>query len=212
MDTIHDLGGRQGFGPIRWQDDDDEMPFHEPCHARTWAICMIMFGQFKRDNTGWTLDWHRHVVERIAPADYMAMNYFDKWAQHMMATLIDDGTTNIDEFVDGHSQAKPPAITPKPLSASAEPGEPKYSVGDSVLAKRTIDSMHTRLPGFVRGCKGAIDACHGPDILADASAVGDLRKEQLYTVKFESGDLWPETVARTFSVRVDLWESYLEAP
>ena len=212
MDTIHDLGGLQGFGPIRWQDDDDDKLFHEPWQARTWAICMIMFGRFRREKTGWTLDWHRHVVERIAPADYLAMNYFDKWAQHMMATLIDDGAADIKEFVDGRSQGKPPVIAPKTLSASAEPGEPKYSVGDSVLARRTIGSMHTRLPRFVRGCKGVVDAWHGPEILADASAVGDLRKEQLYTVNFDSSDLWPETDRPPFCVRVDLWESYLETP
>jgi nitrile hydratase beta subunit len=212
MDTIHDLGGRQGFGPIRWQDDDDDKFFHELWQARTWAICMIMIGQFRREKTGWTLDWHRHVIERIAPADYLTMNYFDKWAQHMMATLIDDGVANIQEFVDGHSQAKPTPIIPKTLSASADAREPKYSVGNCVLARRTIGSMHTRLPGFVRGCKGVVDVWHGPETLADASAVGDLRKEQLYTVRFESGDLWPEADGRPYSVRVDLWESYLETP
>ena len=29
MDTIHDLGGREGFGPICLQDNNDSKPFHE---------------------------------------------------------------------------------------------------------------------------------------------------------------------------------------
>ena len=212
MDTIHDLGGREGFGPVRWKDDDDDKLFHHHWQARTWAMCMIMFGTFRREQTGWTLDWSRHVLERLPPANYLAMNYFEKWAQHLMATLIDDGHADVEEFAGGHSHRERVQVPPQPLSASAEPGEPKFAVGDTVRTCRSIASMHTRLPGFVRGQHGVVDAWHGPDILADASATGDLRKEQLYTVKFESSTLWPEAGGRPFTVRVDLWESYLEMP
>lgn len=210
MDTIHDLGGREGFGPIRWHDDDDGKLFHEPWQARTWAICMMMFGRFQQDRTGWTLDWYRHVLERIAPGDYLAMNYFDKWAHAMMATLVDDGVAETQEFVEGHSHGKPPQRVPTPLAASAEPGAAKYAVGDPVVTKRSIASMHTRLPGYVRGRKGVIDTCIGAEILADASAVGDIRKEQLYTVRFEAAELWPEPDGQRVGVYLDLWESYLE--
>lgn len=210
MDTIHDLGGREGFGPIRWHEDDDDKLFQEPWQARTWAICIMMIGRFQQDQTGWTPDWYRHVIERIAPGDYFAMNYFDKWAQAMMATLVDDGVAEIQEFVEGHSHGNAPQCVPKPLAASAEPGAAKYAVGDAVVMKRSIASMHTRLPGYVRGRKGVIDTCIGAEILADASAVGDIRKEQLYTVRFEAADLWPEQDGRRVGVYLDLWESYLE--
>ena len=110
MDTIHDLGGREGFGPVRWQSDDDKTPFHEPWQARTWAICMMMMGRLQQDQTGWTLDWYRHVLERIAPADYLSMNYFDKWSQAMMATLVDDGVGEIEEFAEGHNEHADEAV------------------------------------------------------------------------------------------------------
>jgi nitrile hydratase subunit beta len=210
MDTIHDLGGREGFGPVRWQDDDDSKLFHEAWQARTWGICMLMFDRFWHDQTGWTLDWARHVLERIAPADYLAMNYFDKWTQAMMATLIDDGVAEIQEFVEGHSHGTPPRRAPTPLIASVEPRAAKYAVGDPVVAKRGMASMHTRLPGYVRGRKGVIDSCHGANILADASAAGDIREEQLYTVRFEAAELWSESEGRRVGVYIDLWESYLE--
>ena len=70
--------------------------------------------------------------------------------------------------------------------------------------------MHTRLPGYVRGRKGAIDSYHGTAILADASATGDIRKEPLYTVRFEAAELWPEAEGQRVGVYLDLWESYLE--
>ena len=210
MDTIHDLGGRQGFGPIRWQGDDDGTLFHEEWQARTWAICMSMFGHFQQAQGSWTGDWHRHVIERISPADYLAMSYFDKWTQHMMAMLIDDGAADVEEFAEGRSHRSPLSVPPKPLTTGAEPGAPQFTAGDRVGARFTIASMHSRLPGFVRGHTGAVDAWHGPEVLADASAVGVLRKEHLYTVRFDSAELWPETGGRPFSVCADLWESYLE--
>jgi nitrile hydratase subunit beta len=169
-----------------------------------------MFRWFEAEQTGWTLDWHRHVIERITPADYLTMNYFDKWMQALMATLIDDGVAEVQEFVEGHSHGKPPARVPTPLAASAEPGTAAYAVGDAVVTKRSIDSVHSRLPGYVRGRKGVIDTCIGPEILADASACGDVRKEPLYTVRFEAAELWPESRGRRVAIYLDLWESYLE--
>lgn len=213
MDGIHDLGGRQGFGPIRWQADEKSDGFHEKWEGRAWAICMCMLTQFWQDQTGWTLDWSRHVIERIAPADYLVMNYFDKWTQHLMAILIDDGVATVQDFVDGRSHGQPPArplVTPSPMTATVAVRPARYAAGDRVIAKRNIASMHTRLPGFTRGHKGVIDASHGPEIFPDASARGDTRKEQLYTVRFEAAELWPEAEGRRDGIYVDLWESYLE--
>ena len=35
MDGVHDLGGREGFGPIR--DKDDAQPFHAEWETRAFA-------------------------------------------------------------------------------------------------------------------------------------------------------------------------------
>lgn len=210
MDTMHDLGGREGFGPIRWQDDDDGKLFHEPWQARTWAICRMMMARLEQDQTGWTLDWYRHVLERIAPADYLTMNYFDKWAQGMMATLVDEGVGEVEEFAQGHSHGEPPQRVAMPRVVSAEPGAARYSVGAPVMTKRSISSMHTRLPGYVRGRRGTVDSYIGAEILADANAAGDCRREALYTVRFEAAELWPESAGQRVAVYLDLWESYLE--
>jgi nitrile hydratase len=70
--------------------------------------------------------------------------------------------------------------------------------------------MHSRLPAYTRGHIGTVDVWHGPENFADASARGELRKEHLYTVRFDAAELWPETGGRPFNVCADLWESYLE--
>jgi nitrile hydratase len=218
MDGIHDLGGREGFGPIRWKPDEHAPSFHEEWQARAWAICMRMFAKWQRDDSGWTLDWFRHVLERIDPPDYLSMNYFDKWVQSCMAVLIDDGTFDLDDFVNGVSRAKSAgAVEPSSERAKSDQtsainaSNPLFVVGDAVTAKPIIGAMHTRLPGYIRGRSGLIDADHGMQILADASARGEMKREHLYTVGFAASELWPEATDRKDTIYVDLWESYLES-
>jgi nitrile hydratase len=215
MDGIHDLGGREGFGPIRWKSDEHGQAFHEEWQARVWAIAMLMFAKWRRDDSGWTPDWFRHVLERIDPADYLTMNYFDKWVQSCTAVLIDEGTFDLDDFVSGVSSARSAGV--ERLGERAEPGQTSptgaadamFVIGAAVQAKSTIGAMHTRLPSYIRGRSGLIDAHHGMQPLADASARGEVKREHLYTVVFTASELWPEATDRKDRIYIDLWESYL---
>ena len=97
MDGIHDLGGKQGFGPI--DIDAPEAGFHEPWEGRMWGLSR---------STGfrdWTIDWWRHVRELIDPADYLTRAYFDRWAQTQIAAYIDSGVFTLEEIVSGRSAA-----------------------------------------------------------------------------------------------------------
>ena len=49
MDSIHDLGGRQGFGPIVTDEPDE--PFHAAWEARLLGIVRAMSRP-----SGWTID------------------------------------------------------------------------------------------------------------------------------------------------------------
>jgi nitrile hydratase len=225
MDGIHDLGGREGFGPVQWKVDEYGRAFHEAWQGRTWAICMRMFAKWWREDNGWTLDWFRHVLERIDPADYLTMNYFDKWVQSCMAVLIDDGTIDMHDLVSGAASSNSAGVvelqkrgntrqafsTPTDRS-DTDGSKARFEVGDSVKVKLAMRAMHTRLPGYARGRAGLIDAHHGMHILPDASARGERRKEHLYTVAFIASELWPEATDRKDKIYVDLWESYLESP
>jgi nitrile hydratase len=216
MDGVHDLGGRQGFGRVKWEDDEGHETFHAAWQARMWSIAMQLFAQWRNKPELWTLDWFRHVRERIDPIDYLTRSYFDQWAQSLFAILIDNGTATLEEVTgqQGHAAtisegqaAKVPADAPAPDGAI----EPIFQVGNAVRTVPFVSSDHTRLPGYVRGRIGYIHRSHGPQIFADASARGDIRHEPLYTVAFAAADLWPEAAGRRIRVYVDLWESYLEA-
>ena len=218
MDGVHDLGGRQGFGPIAV--DEPEEPFHAAWEARMWGIARAL-----RRPPEWTIDWWRHGRELIDPADYLTRPYYDQWMQTYAALLVDSGLVSVAELAAGSAQTSAPDLG-APMTPEAVPEAatamtrydremaraPAYAVGDRVRAKAMGATGHTRLPAYVRGRLGVIEACRGAHLLPDAGARGEERAEPLYAVGFEAAVLWPEAGERRDRVYVDLWESYLERP
>jgi nitrile hydratase subunit beta len=215
MDGVHDLGGREGFGRVKWEDEEVYEAFHSDWEKRLWSIALQLFDQWRSEPGLWTLDWFRHVRERMDPIDYLTRPYFDQWTQCLLATLIDNGTVTLEEVTGNHDHAVaiPGGQGPKaPAAVPARDGTtPAFQIGNTVRTVSLIGSDHTRLPGYVRGRLGRIHSYHGLQIFADASARGDMRREPLYTVAFAAADLWPEAAGRRDMVHVDVWESYLEA-
>ena len=67
MDGIHDLGGRQGFGPVV----RDETVFHEDWERRVFALALI--GRTAN------ADAFRHSIERLDPVTYLTAGYYGRW-------------------------------------------------------------------------------------------------------------------------------------
>lgn len=215
MDGPHDLGGKQGFGPI--DVNEPEVPYHHDWEARMWGMARCT------DAPGWTIDWWRHVRELIDPVDYLARPYFDSWAQTQIAAFIDSGVLTLDEIVAGKS-ATPAATQPEVIGADqavkadrnahrfdVETDQPaRYKVGDAVTTQSSGYQNHTRLPAYARGKTGTVIEHHGAHIFPDESAHGRKVGQHLYTVAFDACELWAEAQSRKDRVFLDLWESYLE--
>ena len=87
----------------------------------------------------------------------------------------------------------------------------RFAVGDRVRARNLNPPGHTRLPRYVRGREGVIEALRGTHVFPDTNA--HFRGEDpqpLYTVRFSAQELWGDAARAGDSVSVDLWESYLE--
>jgi nitrile hydratase subunit beta len=216
MDGIHDLGGRQGFGPI--DVNETEEPFHAVWEARLLGIVRAMSRP-----APWSIDWFRYVRELIEPVDYLTRPYYDQWLQTYAAMMVNSGMVTVDELARGKAAATIPDLAP-PAPPSAVAGairntvrfdressaRPRFAVDDLVRAQAHATPGHTRLPQYARGCLGAVTAFHGAHVLPDASVLGEERAEPLYTVAFAAMELWPEATAPHDRVFLDLWESYLE--
>ncbi len=216
MDGPHDLGGKEGFGPINREHDNG--PFHEAWEGRAFAIVHTGGG-----NSNWSVDWFRHSRELIEPTDYLTRPYFDQWAQTVMAQMIEAGHVTLHELISGVSvadvKAEVPAKEAKDIdrvitterSFEVEPkAPPRFKIGDQIITNRYGHSGHSRLPGYARGCRGVILSHHGAHPLADAMARGEMVPEHLYTVAFAAEELWPEAKGSQDKVNIDLWESYFE--
>src|SRR6476659_5821531 len=152
MDSIHDLGGRQGFGPIVTDEPDE--PFHAAWEARLLGIVRAMSRP-----SGWTIDRFRFARESIAPVDYLTRAYYDQWLQTYAAPLIDSGVETVAEIASGKGGEKVQGLA-APMTAEAvatakrsmarfdRPLDraPRFAVGDRVVTRRDGAPGHTRLP------------------------------------------------------------------
>jgi nitrile hydratase len=215
MDGIHDLGGKQGFGPI--DAGEKEEAFHAPWEARLYGIVRAM-----KQPPDWNIDRFRYTRECIEPVDYLTRPYFDQWLQTYAALMIGSGLATVEELASGRSRSGPANLGPpmapdavavakrKAVRFDREGGaKPKFAVGDRVRAGEHGSPGHTRLPGYLRGRTGSILRCHGKHVFPDASVRGVERAEPLYTVAFAAAELWPDAQNERDRVTADLWESYL---
>lgn len=213
MDGVHDLGGRQGFGPVD-RDHEDEA-FHTEADARAYALTVSL-----RAERSYPIDWFRFVRENILPVDYLTRPYFDQWLQTALAMAIDAGDVRMDEL-DGtvRERGRDPApigvddvrtmlTTPADFERDTDQA-PKFVEGERVRTLSRGQSGHTRLPAYARNAVGTVHAHRGAHIFADAAARGEERAEHLYTVAFVASDLFPDGSSND-RICLDLWESYLE--
>jgi hypothetical protein len=82
-------------------------------------------------------------------------------------------------------------------------------VGDSVMTSARNPAGHNRLPRYLRGKPGRIEAVHASYPLADEHALGRDVPERLYTVAFAARDIWDADAEPNCVIHAELWESYV---
>jgi nitrile hydratase len=217
MNGVHDLGGLQNFGPV--VREPDEPVFHAAWEGRVYGIDRSL-----RASGAWTLDAWRHKLERLAPADYLRMSYYERWLAVNEQLAVEHGLITAAELASGQPDPRAPKAAPALTAAAAaqtqgrgipssrEPGVlPRFAVGDPIRTRNINPSGHTRLPRYARGRAGVIAIDHGVYVLPDAAAHGrGERRQHVYSVSFTARELWGEAAPPRDTVRLDLWDDYLE--
>lgn len=202
MDGMHDLGGKQGFGRVRYSLRAET--FHEPWEKRVNALysLAVKLGIFNMDE-------YRHAIERMEPRHYLSASYYERSLTSLATLCVEKGILTQEELERRAHGAFP-------LSSPSAPGRGNVAtretlkVGDKVTVKTDYVPGHVRMPGYIRGKSGVVvgvspaypfpDA-HGHGIKAD--------DEPTYDVRFDSRDLWSDSADPAF-VHVGIFESYLE--
>ena len=215
MNGVHDMGGMHGMGPI--EREQDEPVFHERWEARAFALNLAARGN-------WNIDASRHAIERLPPAEYLRMSYYEKWTARLVSLLIERGVVTREEIESGSPAAGFKKATPKltadivartlgrgaPASRNA-PVAPRFQVSQRVRARNLHPEGHTRLPRYARGKLGVIARDHGVFVFPDTNAHFQGEKPQhVYSVRFAARELWGEQASPRDAVFIDLWDDYLE--
>jgi nitrile hydratase len=217
MNGVHDMGGMDGMGPVPYE--PGEPVFHARWEARVFALNLAM-----RAWRRWSIDAGRYEIERIPPADYLRMSYYERWAARLVALAVKHGLVTAAEIESGRpapgsATAAPPLTAGRvpsmlrngALASRDVPVPPRFEVGRRVRARNMHPAGHTRLPRYVRGKAGTIERDHGVYVFPDTNAesLGE-NPQHVYSVRFAARELWGERASPRDAVYLDLWDDYLE--
>ncbi len=202
MDGVHDLGGRQGFGPVRHA--PDARAFHEAWEVRANSLYVlaVRLGIFNMDE-------YRHAIERMDARHYLAASYYERSLTGLMTLLVEKGVVTREELERRAGGRIPLAAAGAPGRGN-RPAREHFQPGDRVRVRNDCVPGHVRMPGYIRGKNGVVvgesPSYPFPDASAHAVAAED---EPTYDVRFRSEDLWPNS-ADAALVHAGVFQSYLE--
>jgi len=219
VDGIHDLGGMHGFGAA--VEPGSEAPYHERWEPRVFALHLLVSTEHLGAGPG-----GRPTREEMDPAEYLQASYYERWLWSAERRLERAGTIEpgeVDAMMERlRSGAEAPrredeSLVERTLTAlrrvdRMDPASSgRFRAGDRVRVRRMRPRGHTRCPRYARGVAGTVERLHGLDVLPDLAVYGqETRPEPVYSVAFRSDELWGAGDEPPFTVRLDLWESYLE--
>lgn len=214
MNSIHDLGGMDGFGPVR--PEPEGTPFHETWEGRVYAMhrAMSFVGL-------WGIDQSRASIEAMDPIAYLTKTYYEKWFAGLADRLQTHGLVDADELETGHA-LRPGKSLPRTMStadvANMKRGnfdrtpatEPLFKAGDPVRTRNLNPITHTRLPRYARDKVGTIEAIRGCHVYPDTAAISAGEHPQwLYTVVFSARELWGDDADPMLTISIEAFEPYL---
>jgi len=87
VSRVHDMGGQTGFGPVPAHEDDGQY-FHADWEARVYALVRALQRHKVIDRE---FDELRDAIERIPPAEYLSMSYYERWLRAAEMLVAEKG-------------------------------------------------------------------------------------------------------------------------
>ena len=202
MDGMHDMGGRQGFGAVRYT--QNAQAFHAD-----WEVRANSLYAFAVRRGIFNMDEYRHAIERMEPRHYLAASYYERSLTSLATLLVEKGVLTREEL-EQRAQGQFPLAAPSAPGRTNAAARERFQPGDRVRVRSEHVPGHSRMPGYIRGKTGVVvsesPAYPFPD--AHAHAV-ESENEPTCDVRFRSEDLWPAS-AESALVHVGVFQSYLE--
>ena len=202
MDGIHDLGGKQGFGAVRYTLNAPAFHATWEVHANSLYAHAVRLGIFNMDE-------YRHAIERMEPRHYLSASYYERSLTGLASLCVEKGIVTRDEL-ERRAQGLFPLAAASAPGRTNSPTRERFNVGDRVRVRTDYVPGHVRMPGYIRGKNGVVVSESPLYPFPDAHAHGvAAQDEPTYDVRFRSEDLWRNS-ADTALVHVGVFQSYLE--
>ena len=168
-------------------------------------------------------------MESLHPAQYLSLGYYERILMVLERAVVGKGILTQEELSSRRGfllanpdtqipRRKDPALADKILNMIHTTRPPhreagivaRFGVGDTVQVLNINTRGHNRLPRYVRGKRGIIERLQGIHDLHDTNEgvlVGG--PQAVYSVRFDSRELWGESAEPHESLNIDMWESYL---
>ncbi len=210
------MGGVAGYGAV--QPERGDSVFHHEWESRVFGLVFSVKGAFSR-----------HTLESLDPEVYLS-GYYRRMMAALERGLVERGALSAEEvearaahFRD-NPEARPtrnvdPELTEvvragmyRQRQIRREPARPPaFAAGDRVRARRIEHGGHTRLPAYVQGKSGTVAAVYAAyDFPDDTPGDEDAPAQQLYSVRFESAELWGASSEPGTALYIDMLEGYLD--
>jgi nitrile hydratase beta subunit len=202
MDGMHDLGGKQGFGRVRYTLD-------APAFHASWEVRANSLYGFAVRQGLFNMDEYRHAIERMEPRHYLTASYYERSLTSLATLCVEKGVFTREELERRAGGAVPLAQPSAPGRGNA-PARQRFQPGDRVRVRAEHVPGHIRMPGYIRGKTGVVVGVSPAYPFPDAHAHGvEAEDEPTYDVRFRSEDLWPNGSDPAL-VHAGVFESYLE--
>ena len=202
MDGMHDLGGKQGFGPVRYT-------LNAPAFHASWEVRANSLYAFAVGCGIFNMDEYRHAIERMEPRHYLAASYYERSLTGMATLCVEKGLVTPEELEQRAQGAFPLAIPSAPGRTNTATCK-TFKSGDRVRVREDYVPGHVRMPAYIRGKAGIVVGASPAYPFPDGHAHGiEAKDEPTYDVRFRSEDLWPHSSDRAL-VHVGVCQSYLE--
>jgi nitrile hydratase len=219
MNSITDMGGIDGFGPIIVE--KDEPAFHQEWEKHSVAVHMAL-----AIGGSWIDDECRFSIEKMDPVQYLATSYYEHWLHFIEDLLITKNIVTKNEIdagrlmTSGKGSSFVRKVAPdvalqefraaRPLTRPTDQ-QPRFTEGQEVKARNLNPLTHTRLPRYVRGKVGRVLKNLGSFGLPDTRAHGlGENPQHVYSVRFDGRELWGPQGGSKDAVILDMYDAYLD--
>ena len=139
------MGGRQGFGRVRYT--RDAPAFHESWEVRANSLyaLAVRHGIFNMDE-------YRHAIERMEPRHYLAASYYERSFTGLATLCVEKGVLSVEEL-ERRAQGWVPLAAPSAPGRTNVPDRERFmkwrygpSSTASPEAATVTTGRHTRAP------------------------------------------------------------------